>query len=379
MKAFFIVPQITHYRISFYEKIIKEIPQYNWLIIDGEKKVNDGRPTLYKKFSFPTKRFTEVTSFIGPFTKRKYEGLFEFVKTENPDLIIMPTIVGTSTYFKIAKWGKETKKEVILWSCLWEQESVSKSLLRYLKDFSLRRFLKMASKHIAYSTYAKNKLINYQIDSKLIHIAYNGLDIEDMTKNHIDEVEIFQKKKIMDIGNKKVLLYVGGLGPDKKVDLLIKAFALFNKKNPNHNILVLVIGDGPEKESLIKLSEELGIDHRINFLGRIVENVDLYFQLCDCYILPGCGGLGLNQAMYWEKPCIVSHADGTEEDLITDGITGFRFKRSSIEDLEEAIARFESADKKYLESMGKNAKKIIENESNVDNMVRVFKSVIEKL
>ena len=55
----------------------------------------------------------------------------------------MPTIVGTSTYIKIAKWGKAQNKKVILWSCLWEQESVRKSLLRYLKDFSLKRFLKI--------------------------------------------------------------------------------------------------------------------------------------------------------------------------------------------------------------------------------------------
>ena len=77
---------------------MKANPQFEWLIIDSEKKVKDaGRPSLYKNFNFPTKRFPESVKMLGPYTIRNYPGLAEFVKNEKPELVIMPTIVGTGT------------------------------------------------------------------------------------------------------------------------------------------------------------------------------------------------------------------------------------------------------------------------------------------
>ena len=118
MKVFFIVPQITHYRESFYEKLVKANPQFEWLIIDSKKKIKDaGMPSLYKSFKFPTKRFTESIKIVGPYTIRNYPGLTEFVKKEEPEIVIMPTIVGTGTFRQIARWCKSNHKKLILWSC----------------------------------------------------------------------------------------------------------------------------------------------------------------------------------------------------------------------------------------------------------------------
>lgn len=379
MKAFFIVPQITHYRITFYEKLIRENPEYDWLIIDGEKTIDDGRPTLYKNFSFPTKRFLETTRFLGPFTFREYEGLYEYVVNEQPDLVIMPTIAGTSTYRKIAAWCKSNNKKVFLWSCLWEQEGVKNSGLRFLKEIPFRRFINAASTHIAYSSYAKNKLIRYGISPEKIRIAYNGLEIEGLEHLRVNTETVQQYKEKLGATRNKILLYVGGLGKDKMVDLLIKAFHQFNKKVPSNNVKIIIIGDGPERKNLIELCKQFGLTEKVSFLGRIVDEVDAYFQVCDCYVMPGCGGLGLNQAMYWKKPCIVSHADGTEEDLIIDGQTGFRFQRSDEKSLTEAISRFYYAEGHILKRMGEEAAKIIFEKSNVNKMVQVFKSAIHEV
>ena len=67
---------------------------------------------------------------LGPYTIRNYPGLAEFVKNEKPELVIMPTIVGTGSYRNIARWCKSNDKKLILWSCLWENESVNKSALK---------------------------------------------------------------------------------------------------------------------------------------------------------------------------------------------------------------------------------------------------------
>ena len=93
----------------------------------------------------------------------------------------------------------------------------------------------------------------------------------------------------------------------------------------------------------------------------------------------GRRGLGLNQALYWQKPCIVSHADGTEEDLIIDGVTGFRFKSSSEESLAQAISRWYCSEDDTLNQMGAAGKKIVENKSNVNKMIEVFTNVIDNM
>ena len=380
MKAFFIVPQITHYRESFYEKLVKANPQFEWLIIDSEKKVKDaGRPSLYKNFNFPTKRFPESVKMLGPYTIRNYPGLAEFVKNEKPELVIMPTIVGTGSYRNIARWCKSNDKKLILWSCLWENESVNKSALKIFKQAAFRRFINMASDHITYSSFASKKLMNNGVPAETIQIAYNGIDLDNIDQFKLNKDDIKEKKKDFDISDHKTLLYVGALGKDKKVDLLLRAFALFNKKEPSNNIKLIIIGDGTEKQSLENLNNELHLNKKTNFPGRIVNNVDHYFQLCDCFVLPGAGGLGLNQALYWQKPCIVSHADGTEEDLIIDGVTGFRFKSSSEESLAQAISRWYCSDDDTLNQMGAAGKKIVENKSNVNKMIDVFTNVIENM
>ena len=375
MKVFFIVPQITHYRESFYEKLVKVNPQFEWLIIDSQKKIKDaGMPSLHKSFKFPTKRFTESKKIVGPYTIRNYPGLTEFVKKEKPEIVIMPTIVGTGTFREIARWCKSNHKKLILWSCLWEDEEVNKSVFKIFKQAAFRRFVNMASDHITYGSFAYKKLVNNGVSRDIIQIAYNGIDLDNLDQLTLNEHEIQNKKHDLNILEDRTLLYVGALGKAKKVDLLLQAFAVFNKKNPSNNLKVVIIGDGTEKQSLENLSKGLGINNKINFLGRIVENVDYYFQICDAFILPGAGGLGLNQALYWNKPCIVSHADGTEEDLITEGVTGFRFQSSSIESLENAISRFYNSDKERLDTMGIAGKQIVESKSNVNEMVKVFTS-----
>lgn len=65
----------------------------------------------------------------------------------------------------------------------------------------------------------------------------------------------------------KVVLHWGRLSHEKSIDLLIKAFALITK---NHsNVSLLIIGDGPAKNKLIKLTKKLGIGKEVIFTGFI--------------------------------------------------------------------------------------------------------------
>jgi glycosyltransferase involved in cell wall biosynthesis len=76
-------------------------------------------------------------------------------------------------------------------------------------------------------------------------------------------------------------LFVGRLSKEKGVSSLITTFAKFS-----HEKLV-IIGDGPEKDSLIKLTERLGLSNRVTFLGKVSHsNLQFYYSKAYALVVP---------------------------------------------------------------------------------------------
>ncbi len=95
------------------------------------------------------------------------------------------------------------------------------------------------------------------------------------------------------------------------------------------------------------------------------------------FILPGLGGLALNQAMFWGKPCIVSEADGTEDDLVIEHLTGFRFKSDDKFSLLNAMERALTLYNLAYSILSFNSQKKIRAVNNVDYMVKTFNNTIK--
>lgn len=92
------------------------------------------------------------------------------------------------------------------------------------------------------------------------------------------------------------ILYVGRLEPMKGVDTLLRAFAelvstqskrkSIGMKAGEKDIQLRVVGDGSERASLEKLSQELGISNRVTFCGYI-SAPDLYKEFAAAEIFCG--------------------------------------------------------------------------------------------
>lgn len=81
----------------------------------------------------------------------------------------------------------------------------------------------------------------------------------------------------------KVILSIGRLAPNKRVDLAISAFAKIAQIQ--NDVQFLIGGYGPEKERLIALSNTLGLANKIHFIGYVSEDIlwDYYFS-CDAFL-----------------------------------------------------------------------------------------------
>ena len=136
-----------------------------------------------------------------------------------------------------------------------------KECIRFFKN--KRKFAKLF-KHrnlITVNRDLENKAKLYTEPNRTITIA-NGVDIPQELLNQYQNIE-----------KKWDVIFVGRLVPIKQVDHAIKAFAMSNIHGK-----MAIVGDGPERKKLEKLSKELGIADRVNFLGWIDDPRELMLQ-----------------------------------------------------------------------------------------------------
>lgn len=103
-------------------------------------------------------------------------------------------------------------------------------------------------------------------------IVRNGIDIEQIRKKCCSKHE---GRKIFGIEDSSfVIIGVGRLNLIKKFDLLIEAFAKVHQKKSNS--ILIIAGDGGEKDRLIHLAKKLGVEKSVRFLGNIADVIKLY-------------------------------------------------------------------------------------------------------
>lgn len=92
----------------------------------------------------------------------------------------------------------------------------------------------------------------------------NGLTLQQPSLLSEKTKSTFKKKYGL---REKVILHFGRLSQEKNVDLLIKSFHLLTKTHPD--VSLLIIGDGPAKKNLVKLTKKLGLEKQVVFTGFI--------------------------------------------------------------------------------------------------------------
>lgn len=375
-KIVLVTPILQHYRLTFYEKLSKADKNFDLTVFFGYKKRDDGRPSFEGETKFKSKGFREYKYRILPFDIVYDWGMFTEIKKINPDIVIVQGIPGDLTLRRIVSWAKRKNKKIIIWACAWEPGR-AKGLLFKFKSALVSTFFKKAHYFLTYSTHASNYVKNIGIDDSNIETCYNGIEIDEMLENSVQVIA--ESKKIREkykLDGFITFLYVGGLISEKRVDLLVDAFSRLRERY--NNIKLLIIGDGPLRNDLEMQIEKYN-DDNIKYLGRIVDGVDPYFSAADCFVLPGIGGLALNQAMFWKKTCIVSEADGTEDDLVIEGHSGYRFNKHNLDSLIAAMERRIEEKYEKLKEMEEISYHIITEKSNVNNMVKHFTNGIKKM
>jgi glycosyltransferase involved in cell wall biosynthesis len=135
-----------------------------------------------------------------------------------------------------------------------------------------------------------------------------------------------------------------------------------------------IVGDGPATESLKALAAR--IYPSAEFVGeKHGSELVPYFQSADIFVLPGTGGLAVQEAMAYGLPVIVAEGDGTQTDLVHPG-NGWIVPPNDPVALQEAI-QVSLSDVLRLRKMGDESYRIVCEEVNLEIMVFSFIQAIQ--
>lgn len=117
----------------------------------------------------------------------------------------------------------------------------------------------------------------------------------------------------------KLLLTVSRLEPVKMVDEAIRAFSIVHKSHPD--ALLLLAGQGSQREILEQLARELGVEENVRFLGLLDQGL-LSRLAPGCVVLSPLTGMALAETSMAGCPAIAYDCDSSISDLVESGVTG---------------------------------------------------------
>ena len=167
------------------------------------------------------------------------------------------------------------------------------------------------------------------------------------------------------------LLFVGRLQSRKRVDLLLKACRELQLKPE-----VWIVGDGPERQALESLAaREFPKAH---FVGPLRgEALREQYVRADLLVLPGTGGLAVQEGMAYGLPVVVAEGDGTQEDLVRPE-NGWLVPPGDAQGLLAAL-REALSDPERLLKMGAASHRSVIERFNTDVMAEVFVQALNEV
>jgi glycosyltransferase involved in cell wall biosynthesis len=136
------------------------------------------------------------------------------------------------------------------------------------------------------------------------------------------------------------------------------------------------VGDGPEREALQALAQT--VYPEAEFVGaRHGAELGPYFAEADLFVLPGTGGLAVQEAMSHGLPVIVAKGDGTQDDLVRPQ-NGWQIPPDDFEALADTMKEALS-DRARLRRMGAESYRIVREEINIERMVETFVAAVNSL
>ena len=300
-----------------------------------------------------------VHLFSGSFYLCYQRGLIGWLADWNPDALIVeanPRYLATST---VVRWMQARGRRVLGWGL------GAPPLSGPLAGFRQARRIKFLSQFdalIAYSQRGADEYAALGFPREKIFVAPNAVAPKPLSPFPVRPSKI----------ECPTVLFVGRLQSRKRVDFLLRACAEMLGPKPR----LIIIGDGPERQALESLAKQ--VYPSAQFIGaKRGEELKPYLTEADLFVLPGTGGLAVQEAMSYGLPIIVAKGDGTQDDLVREG-NGWQVTPDRYDELVSTM-QLALSDVQRLRRMGAESYRIVSEEINLERMVEVFLQALTSL
>ena len=345
------------YRAPFFD-LLASACDGGMSLFTGSPRPNEGITTASQLQIADYRLGQNIHLFGGAFYLCHQKGLLDWLEEQDPDALIVeanPRYLSTPAAMQ---WMHERDRPVIGWGLGSPPLSGPLAGFRQMRRLS---FLREFDAMIAYSQRGADEYAHQGFPLDYLFVAHNSVS-PSPTWQMPERPETF--------GEQPCVLFVGRLQARKNLDLLLGACAEIQ------NVRLVIVGDGPERESLEILAGE--IYPSAEFVGaRHGAELKPYFVEADLFVLPGTGGLAVQEAMSYGLPVIVAQGDGTQDDLVRKE-NGWQIPP---DDFEALVVTMKDAlsDVARLRRMGEESYRIVKEEINIEKMAETFVTALNSL
>ncbi len=288
-------------------------------------------------------------------------GLVQWLQDWNPDVLVVEANPRYLSTRGAIRWMHRRGKPVMGWGLgappIEGGSSQWGSFYAERRNISRKKFLGQFDAIISYSHRGADEYRGLTFPSQQIFVAPNAVARRPAGQ---------PPQRLPGYDKRPKVLFVGRIQSRKRIDNLLRACAgLPEAIQP----LLWIVGDGPSRKELQILAGQIYQSAEFPGEKHGSELKELFLQ-ADLFVLPGTGGLAVQEAMAYGLPVIVAEGDGTQDDLVKSG-NGWLIpaddKNALIKTLEEALSN-----PTRLREMGAASFKIVQEEVNVEQMVAVF-------
>ncbi len=353
------VPKISKYLISKGHKVkiisLSEKENLNYEDEINVTRINRNLPIIFRWYRTITKIYKSAKNSDLIFVN----GLGTETTIANIFLrkIIIRKIVGDPVWERV--YNKKLTSESFD-SFQKNKQRLSISIQKNIRNWSIKNsnLIITPSEHL--KTFVQN--IGFEND---IYVINNGVEIKQIEK-------VTLENKIIK------LVVVSRLVNQKNIDMVIKAV----KRIEDKNILLNIVGDGPEVNNLKNLVKEKSLNKRVSFIGKIknselhnyLEDADIFIQASNYEGLPH----SILEAINYEIPILSTEVGGCSA-ILNKGERGYIIPMpvSEVEISEEIRTIINN--KNEAKSKVKLAKNYLNQEHNFNTNAEIYHEKIKEV
>lgn len=240
-----------------------------------------------------------------------------------------------------------------------------------LKKLFINYTIKRVDNILVLTSWMKEYLNNFfGVPYERIELIFNGIDTNKFRL--LDKMQ--QRSRLHLPKDKKIVMALGRLSPEKGIGLLIDAFRQIYKEE---NLYLLIVGDGPLRSKIEKRIKKYNLSDNILMVGaKPHHEIHYWLNACDLFCSPSYReeyGLNVVEALCCGKP-VVATSVGIASQIINKDLNGILVPTGKSSDLARAIS-WASQQKWPAEEIASFGSSFSIDKS-VDNTIKILRNII---